>query len=229
MRKMFWIAILLAAVVLLSACAGSAKPTAEMKGNPPTASSAMSPVTTPTPAPAEVLREDLAKELGVPTERVKIVSVAPKESLPTALFQSGCREVKLDPLPELPAGQAVLLTVGPQSYVYYRDGNQWMRCGPSRAHLPAVGVPRAGDRQQMVYMAKEDLAKRLGIPADSITVESVDQVDWSDASLGCPEPGKVYAQVITPGFRILLKADGKTYEYHAGARHVVHCKQSGNR
>ncbi len=229
MRKMLWITILLAAVALLSACAGSAKPTKGTKGNPPTASSAMSPVTTPTSAPAEVLREDLAKELKVSTEQVKIVRTAPKESLPTALLQSGCHEVNFDSSPELPAGQAVLLTVGPQSYVYYRDGNQWMRCGPSRAHLPAVGVPRAGDRQQMVYMAKEDLAKRLGIPADSITVESVDQVDWPDASLGCPEPGKMYAQVITPGFRILLKADGKTYEYHSGARHVVHCEHAKNK
>ncbi len=224
MRKATLVAILLIAVALLVACAGTAEPTATPVAPTPTAAPAVSPLEKPTADPAEALRGALAKDLGVPEERVKVVRVAPKDALSSALFSGGCEKVEIDPAPALPSGKAVLLTVGPESYVYYRDDGGWMRCGPSRAHLPAVGVPRAGDRQQMVYMAKEDLSKRLGIPVDSISVERVDQVDWPDTSLGCPEPGKVYAQVVTPGYRILLKADGKTYEYHSGAMRVVHCE-----
>jgi len=226
MRKATLVVLLLIAIALLPACAGTAEPTATPVPHTPTAAPtpAVSPLEKPTADPAEVLRGALAKELGVSETKVKVVRVAPKDAFSSALFEGGCKRVDLDPAPALPSGKAVLLTVGPESYVYYRDDGGWMRCGPSRAHLPAVGVPRAGDRQQMVYMAKEDLSKRLGISVDSISVERVDQVDWPDSSLGCPEPGKVYAQVITPGYRILLKADGKTYEYHSGAMRVLHCE-----
>jgi hypothetical protein len=63
-------------------------------------------------------------------------------------------------------------------------------------------------------LAREDLARRLGLKPESVKVVSVEEVDWRDTSLGCPKPGMMYAQVITPGFRVVLKAGGKTYEYH---------------
>ncbi len=50
-------------------------------------------------------------------------------------------------------------------------------------------------------------------------------VDWRDSSLGCPEPGKSYLQVITPGYRVVLQADGQTYEYHTNREdRAVLCK-----
>lgn len=59
-----------------------------------------------------------------------------------------------------------------------------------------------------------DLAARLDIPTDQVTVVSVEFVQWRDSSLGCPQPGMVYAQVITPGYRIVLEAEGILFEYH---------------
>jgi hypothetical protein len=38
---------------------------------------------------------------------------------------------------------------------------------------------------------------------------------WSDASLGCPEPEMMYAQVLTPGYQIILEAGGTHYDYRA--------------
>lgn len=67
---------------------------------------------------------------------------------------------------------------------------------------------------RLVQMAKEDLARRLEIPITEISVLSVEAVDWPDTSLGCPQPGMAYAQVITPGFLIVLEASGQTYDYH---------------
>jgi len=70
-----------------------------------------------------------------------------------------------------------------------------------------------------------DLAGQPGIAAEAITVCSVEAVEWSDVSLGCPEPGMLYAQVITPGYRIVLEANGQSYEYHAGrSGRGVRCK-----
>ena len=49
---------------------------------------------------------------------------------------------------------------------------------------------------------------------DAVTVASVQSVTWNDSSLGCPQPGMMYLQVLTPGYLVILEASGNTYEYH---------------
>jgi subtilase family serine protease len=88
---------------------------------------------------------------------------------------------------------------------------------------PTVKVP--SDAEKVVLLAKEDLAGRLGISTEEIRVEKVEKVEWPDASLGCPKPGMVYAQVITPGYKLVLFAKGRSYEYHTSMRHVVLCEE----
>ena len=39
---------------------------------------------------------------------------------------------------------------------------------------------------------------------------------WPDASLGCPEPGMMYAQVLTPGILVVLSYGGELHRYHGG-------------
>jgi hypothetical protein len=41
-------------------------------------------------------------------------------------------------------------------------------------------------------------------------------VIWPNSALGCPQSGMMYAEVLTPGYLILLHAEGQDYEYHAG-------------
>jgi hypothetical protein len=63
--------------------------------------------------------------------------------------------------------------------------------------------------------AVADLAQRLGVDRSAIVVLSVKDVTWSDSSLGCPEPGRVYRQVLTPGMQVRLGVEDKVYEYHS--------------
>jgi hypothetical protein len=63
-------------------------------------------------------------------------------------------------------------------------------------------------------LAVVELAQRLGVDPAAVTVLAVEAVQWPDTSLGFPEPGKSYAQVITPGYRIQLEVEGKVYELH---------------
>jgi hypothetical protein len=73
-------------------------------------------------------------------------------------------------------------------------------------------------------LSQQDLAQKLGVSLNDIRVVSVEETTWSDGSLGCPQPGKVYAQVITPGFRVVFEANGQRYEYHTDKeRHIVLC------
>ncbi len=83
----------------------------------------------------------------------------------------------------------------------------------------------AGPAAELVAQAIADLAGRLGVAAEAIQVRSVEAVEWPDASLGCPQPGMVYAQVITPGYRIVLEAEGQAYEYHSSRSRVVYCSR----
>lgn len=76
----------------------------------------------------------------------------------------------------------------------------------------------------MVDSARRELSTRAGVPEGSVEVVSVEEVEWGDTSLGCPQPGQMYAQVITPGYRIRLRASGVVYEYHTDQRgRVVFC------
>lgn len=63
-----------------------------------------------------------------------------------------------------------------------------------------------------------DLAGRLDIDEADVTVVSVDDVTWADASLGCPQPGMSYAQVETDGMRVIFEAAGDFYDYRSGGQ-----------
>lgn len=77
-------------------------------------------------------------------------------------------------------------------------------CGPDNT---------AACEARVTEMVFADLEQH--VPGQEITITSVEYVDWPDSSLGNPQPDMSYAQVITPGFKIVLEAGGQAYEYHA--------------
>lgn len=58
-----------------------------------------------------------------------------------------------------------------------------------------------------------DVADLTGVDIEQITVALVEEETFNDASLGCPQPGEVYAQVITPGFEVIVQADNIQLDY----------------
>ena len=69
----------------------------------------------------------------------------------------------------------------------------------------------------LVDQAVADLASRLKIDASSIVTVSAQAMSWPDGSLGCPQPGMLYTQVMVDGALIELSVDGTSYSYHSGA------------
>lgn len=61
--------------------------------------------------------------------------------------------------------------------------------------------------------AISSVAKNLGMAADQIRVVSTEAVEWPDSCLGISMEGVACAQVITPGFRIVLDVAGRQVEY----------------
>lgn len=68
--------------------------------------------------------------------------------------------------------------------------------------------------------ARKDLAKRLNIDPADVKERSVEDSDFPDMSLGAAEDDEMSGQMITPGWRIRLEANGQTYEYRADKNQV---------
>ena len=85
-----------------------------------------------------------------------------------------------------------------------------------------VGTPGgAVNYPDIVRRAVAQLASDSGVPESQIEVVSYEYTEWPDSSLGCPEPGHAYLTVITPGYRVVLKAAGEQYEYHTNEKNMV--------
>lgn len=78
--------------------------------------------------------------------------------------------------------------------------------------------PVPGADSPVVSRAKSDLADRLGIEVEEVSVLRVEEVTWRDGSLGCARKGMAYTQALVDGQRIVLAVDAKEYEYHSGGR-----------
>jgi len=84
---------------------------------------------------------------------------------------------------------------------------------------PLLQTPTAGENAidasaPIVAVAEKALAAKLGIAAGGITFVSGEYVEWSDSCLGVTHAGEMCAQVITPGYRVILAVSGAHYEVH---------------
>lgn len=89
---------------------------------------------------------------------------------------------------------------------------------PVESTIPATPVDANGGYPPAVFAALQALAKQLNIPLSDIKVSGIAAVDWPDACLGVITPGEVCAQVVTPGFKVLLVVGGALYEFHTNAK-----------
>jgi hypothetical protein len=93
-------------------------------------------------------------------------------------------------------------------------------CGGRKADTPPPPfLPE--DTEPLVVLAKLDLMQKKDAEPDQIETISVDETEFEDASLGVPEPGQSYAQMIIPGYIIILEYQDELYQYHASSQRVV--------
>ncbi|MCC7023193.1 MAG: ferritin-like domain-containing protein [Thermomicrobiales bacterium] len=68
------------------------------------------------------------------------------------------------------------------------------------------------------------IARKLGVSPSDVRVLRLEQRDWPDTSLGCPQPDTMYAQVITPGYLVEVEAGGRKFEFHTDEQgNIVRC------
>ena len=117
-------------------------------------------------------------------------------------------------------GYLLKLTADGQVHEYHTSEGRIVSCNDSTQAFDLRKKPES----PLIEEAKADLAHRLDIAVEQIQVLTVASRQWPDASLGCPQPDMMYAQVITPGFQIILSAAGKEYDYRTDLQRVFICK-----
>lgn len=70
-------------------------------------------------------------------------------------------------------------------------------------------------KERVIEIARADLRDWTGAELGTVLVESAEYQEWPNACLGVAGPNDLCAEVITPGFVIVLQANGQGYEYHA--------------
>lgn len=78
----------------------------------------------------------------------------------------------------------------------------------------------------LAAMAYAELGKRFNLDPRQIKISSVEKVDWPDSSLGNPQPGEVYAQVVTPGYKIILSVGPTKHIFHTSQNKIIYVSQS---
>jgi hypothetical protein len=73
----------------------------------------------------------------------------------------------------------------------------------------------AQSKEDATQKARRDLAQRLGLSESDIETQAVEDTEFPDMALGAPEADEMSGQMITPGWRIRLRANGQSFEYRA--------------
>jgi hypothetical protein len=81
--------------------------------------------------------------------------------------------------------------------------------------------------EDIAEIARQNLAARLGLPLEQVAIDGFERAEWQDLSLGCSVPDDKYAtrqdyRTIS-GYRIVLSANDKAYQYHSGDEWLVFC------
>ncbi|HEY2798304.1 MAG TPA: hypothetical protein VGK26_10490 [Thermoanaerobaculia bacterium] len=86
---------------------------------------------------------------------------------------------------------------------------------PASSPPPGSSSTASPDARKTAFRAAaNELSRQVNAPVDSIAGVSQDETTWNDSCLGCPQTGENCAQVLTPGYRVVLRVSDATYEYH---------------
>lgn len=206
-----------AIVAVLAACQTAPAEPAEPAAPAAPAAPALSDTDS---AAAQVAVEALAAELGIARDQITVQSVSAVDWRDSSL---GCPKPDMAYLSVITPGHRVTLLANGKLHSVHEANNKAFVC---RQAMSVVGAAPTGvdltSRKQMLQ-ARKDLAARLNVAETDIDLGRATPTTWVDASLGCPEPDTMYAQVETNGWLLVLVHGEREYTYHADAQRVVPC------
>lgn len=195
---------------------------------PPAAEFAPTPETTPTVAPergmalSEALLPWVTEQLGVPEATLTLEAAEAVMWPDTSL---GCPQPGMMYAEVITPGWRFVFrdSKGMEILVHTDEAlQQRVLCEPQ---------PQRATSTTAADQVRDALAAELGVSPETLTLLAANEVEWPDASLGCPQPGMMYAQVVTPGYQYLFAdASGKRYDVRTGRnpQHWVVCSMGSD-
>ena len=179
-----------------------------------------SPTITPQPTP-EALEvyppavwaglEDLALHLEMDPDQIQVISYQeeswPDSCLGLAAADEMCLQV-------ITPGYRVLLGASDQRFEYHTDQSGGTRRVIGDTVLEPIKPGLDLDKSKAILSAMQALNQATGIPLSEIQVASVEAAQWPDSCLGLPRSDEMCAEVITPGWNIILDTADNIYIFH---------------
>jgi hypothetical protein len=185
----------------------------------------------------ELVLAHVAAETGMDLEALTVTEMEAQEWPNAGL---GCPKPDEMYMQMITPGYLVQVQGGEETFNVHTnaDGSVIVICEPLEARssgdgpTPTTGAGRAtpmppalppsltGDAADVARLAIERVAGESGIAQDALRVTSYSKEMWPDSGLGCRQPGMMYMQVITPGYKFVIEGEGERFN--------VHTDQSGN-
>jgi hypothetical protein len=161
---------------------------------------------------AGAARADLARDLGIAQDRIAVLSVAATNFPDSSL---GVIEVGRRYLQATTPGYVARLSAADKTYAYHgSDSDGFVR-------VPAVAESE-GMVQRVLRSSVSDLEVRLGVPLDEVVVQSIEEIEFPDGSLGSPLPNVPFPVGPTRGYEVRVLVKGVVYRYWATGDRVVY-------
>jgi hypothetical protein len=93
-------------------------------------------------------------------------------------------------------------------------------CGVNVTDVPAVVtqvMPVLEDvlPPDVALNIRNQVSEILGVPVESIQLESIEQMEWPDGCLGLGGPDESCTAAVTPGWLLVFSADGQEFRFRA--------------
>lgn len=85
---------------------------------------------------------------------------------------------------------------------------------PSPTAETAEAPAAEAEAPEAAQSARQALAQQIQADLADIAIVSAEPVEWPDSCLGVQTQGVMCLQVITPGYRVVLEAEGEQYVFH---------------
>ncbi len=168
---------------------------------------------TPTELPPAVFAaiQDLALRLGISEDEIEVLSYEEVTWSDSCLGLGRPEEACLQ---VITPGYLIRLRAINEDFEYHSDQS-------GRNLRLAEGAEIIGgkpgldlDKPVSIIAAMRFLSNFIDVPVSDIALKSAEKVDWPNSCLGLPDEGELCAEVIVPGWRIILQAGTKTFEIH---------------
>lgn len=170
----------------------------------------------------ELAKKAVEAEEGSGMASLRVRQAEPVQWPDTSL---GCAEEGMMYAQVITHGYRVLIQAGARLYRVHVGKGRAVICGKpidrSTKKIPkkASSEDEAGIQGEVpddvLTAIIDDFVEKKDAERSSVEVSRAVSLTWNDGSLGCPQPGAFYTQAPVEGYQVILKYEGKTYDYRA--------------